>query len=407
MSANGKGFYQMTSRTVGRMLPRAFAVATLLLAACKLSRNEFQTLDSWLTCDDCDSGERAAVEAMGWKAISRLQAALVRPAAQREAVMRAKFGESYDQALMQARVPGLARKDYVNFRAANYVANYQKRAAIALADVGSLGFLHGWRARRALDQAIADSASRGYRRDVMQVVHFARATLDGPPFSGPVSPFRVSFADVVTVVAPAGDPFNGDERGVIEGGVFPEDDIPSDVVGDTLVFRAVADEGPHILTVKNAGKGNVSAHSAVLVTSVIDQNDRATSRCSPANIQCMVDSAPAIVVRPGKTFTAFLSLWGPTPADSGDRFDYFRIRNTDANSVPYTARLNWRGHGDLDLSWRRCAPVAPVVNPSGVTTDSVEQSTELVPALDCRILVVSLRPGTVDTVFARLRVTRP
>jgi hypothetical protein len=47
-----------------------------------------------------------------------------------------------------------------------------------------------------------------------------------------------------------------------------------------------------------------------------------------------------------------------------------------------------------------------VVNPSGVTADSVEQTSELVPGLDCRILVVSLLPGTVDTVFARLRVTR-
>lgn len=386
----------------GRALPLSFIVATLLLSACKLSKEEFQTLDSWLTCDDCDGGERAAVEAMGWKAISRLQAALVRPATEREAVMKAKFGQSYDQALMQARVPGLARKDYVDFRLSNYVTNYQKRAAIALADIGSLGLLHGWRARRALDVAIADSASRRYRRDAIQVIRFARATLDGPPFSGEVKPFRVSYADVVTVVAPAGQPFNGDERGVIEGGVFPPDDVPSQVNGDTLVFYAVADEGPHIITVKNA-KGNASAHSAVLMTSVRDQNDRATSRCPPTNLQCVVDSAPPITVAPGKTFTAFLSLWGGV---AGDTLDYFRIRNTAGNSVPYTARLNWRGKGNLDLSWRRCAPLATVGNQSGITTDTVERTTELVPALDCRILVVSLRSGTVDTVYARVQVSR-
>ena len=394
----------MTSPGPGRLFACAFAVATLLLSACKLSKDEFQTLDSWLTCDDCDSGERAAVEAMGWKAISRLKASLVRPAAQREAVMKAKFGQSYDQALMQARVPGLARKEYVDFRTANYVANYQKRAAMSLADIGSIGFLHGWNARRALDQAIADSAGRGYRSDVMQVVHFARATLDGPPFSGAVSPFRVSYADVIKVVAPGGQPFNGDERGVVEGGVFPPDDIPSEVVADTLLFRAVADEGPHIVTVRNVGSGSKSAYTAVLMTSVIDQNDRATSVCPPLNLQCAVDSAPPIIVGRGKTFTAFLSLWGGV---GGDTLDYFRIRNTDANSVPFTARLNWRGTGNLDLSWRRCAQVRPVVNPSGVTADTVEQTSELVPGLDCRILVVSLRPGTVDTVFARLRVTRP
>jgi hypothetical protein len=142
----------------------------------------------------------------------------------------------------------------------------------------------------------------------------------------------------------------------------------------------------------------------VLITSVIDQNDRATSRCAPTKIECIIDSAPPIVVSRGSPFTAFLTLWGASPADS---VDYFRIRNPTQTPLPLTARLNWRGKGNLDLLWRRCSPFVQVGNPSGATSDSVERTSVTVPALDCWILLVSLRPGTADTVFARLQVTTP
>lgn len=395
----------MTSPNARSFLRPLLLVVTFLLTACKLSDDEFRTLDNWLTCDDCSSGERAAVEAMGWKAISRLEAALVRPASARETVMKAKFAESYDQARMQSRAPGLTSPAYVDFRAANYVATYQKRAAESLADIGSLGLLHGWRARRALDKAISNAASRGYRDDVLRVIQFARATLDGALFSGLVTPARLSFAQVVKVVAPPGTPFNGDERGVIDGALFPPNDIPSSVVGDTLRFYVVADVGPHVLTVTNVGTGTAREHVGVLVTSTIDQNDKATGRCPPLNISCIVDSAPPIVLSPNSPFTDFVSLWNAPPA--ADSLDYFRINNTAATALPVTARLNWRGTGNPDLVWRRCSPFVQVGNLSGATSDSVEQTSVSVPAHDCWVLVVSLRPGNSDTVFARLRVTTP
>jgi hypothetical protein len=395
----------MTSPGHGSRLQHVFVVMTLLLTACRLSDNEFRTLDNWLTCDDCSSGERAAVEAMGWKAISRLEVALIRPAPAREAVMKTKFAQSYDQARINSRVPTLSAQAYVDYRVANYVATYQKRAAESLADIGSLGFLHGWRARRALDQAIADHTGRGYRDDVLGVIQFARATLDGNLFSGQVTPARLTFAEMVTVVAPPGNPFNGDERGVIDDPIFPPDDTPSSVVGDTLKFDVVARVGPHVLTVINPGTGTAREHVGVLVTSSIDQNDRAITHCLLNDTTCMVDSAPPVHVTPNLPFTGFVSLWNTAPAP--DRLDFFRINNPAATALPVTARLNWRGSGNPDLVWRRCTPFVAVGNLAGATADTVEQTSVSIPAHACWVLGVSLRPGNADTVFARVRVTTP
>jgi hypothetical protein len=100
-----------------------------------------------------------------------------------------------------------------------------------------------------------------------------------------------------------------------------------------------------------------------------------------------------------------VSLWNT--ASAPDRLDFFRINNPAATALPVTARLNWRGSGNPDLVWRRCTPFVAVGNLAGATADTVEQTSVSIPAHDCWVLGVSLRPGNADTVFARVRVTTP
>jgi hypothetical protein len=392
---------------------RGMLLACLLLTACRLSDREFNVLHAWLICDECSNGERAAVAALRSKGISRLNAELVGPSPGRDSIMRRTISQGYNL----ARVPGPDRRQqYVDFRHSNYVATYQKRAAVSLGDIGRpqkwIWFWNGWRAKRALDQAIADSASRHYRSDVVRVIKFVRASFDAPLFRGSFQPNPVSFGETISLVAPPagpfdpGAPFDGDERAELDETIFPQNQIPVVFSSDTLKTYAVASVGPHILRVSNVGATTNTELVPVLVGSLVDPNDKALMACADNDKQCVRTRSPPIVLGPGSpAFIAFLSLTRAAPKP--DSLDFFKI-TAPATLTPLnvTAELEWTGNSNLDLVWRTCSNF-DLVSAGGATNTKPEHASVQIPPTQCFILEISMRPNAPQPAFARLKVTSP
>jgi hypothetical protein len=366
-------------------------LSIVLATACRLTDEQYRSLDRWLTCDECVDGEREAVRDIGNHAISRLNAALIGPSAQKSAVMDAKFHESFPL----ARVPGITEQQYVQTLHANYVAMYQKRAAVSLGDIGGSG------ARQALDDAIAQATSRHYRPDVLRTIKDVRSRFASTRFQGTVKPGRVSFGGVVTLIAPSSAHFTGDERAFITDSVFPSGQVPFLRLADTIALSALGNLGPHTIEITNVGSTTNSEVASVIVTSLLDSNDTAMVACADSDMPCVVAHAPQI----GHPFpeTMFLALWRTPPR--ADSSDYFRIQ--PAVALPVTARINWSGPANLDLLWRRCSPFNAVGNTSGATAANPEQTSVTIPAGQCWILLVRMAPGAVGPAFARLQVTSP
>jgi len=137
-------------------------VGLVSLNACHLSKEEYTKIDAWLLCDDCANGERAAVKAIGGKAVHTLDRALIGPSPGRRANMEAQFRQAYRTLPGAPTVPESA---YVAELRDNYVALYQRRAAISLADIGDS------RALAALRRAQVQVVTRGYRSDVVRVIN--------------------------------------------------------------------------------------------------------------------------------------------------------------------------------------------------------------------------------------------
>lgn len=370
-------------------------LATILIAGCYrvCPKMEEHRIDRWLTCDECIDGERAAVLAMGQEAVPALKAALVGPSDARREVMKAKFADSYSV----SPIAGLSQSAYVDSLHSNYVATYQKRAATALGDIG------GSEAVAALQQAVQDSASRSYRTDVVQVVTFVNARLSFPHFGGTIRPGRVSFGDTITVVAAQGRPFSGISSASIVDAAFPPAQIPQRRSGDTLRFSAVAGMGSHVVAVAH-GTGARSEVAGVTIGSLLDPNDRAIIVCADADSACAVSRAPFI--GPSFPFTTFLALWNTPPR--ADNVDYLRLE-AGGTSLTVTATLEWKGNANLDMFWKRCSPFTAIVNPTGATNALIEKTTEVIPAGQCRVLLVVMRPDSIaiGPAFARLQVTSP
>ena len=372
--------------------------AALLLNACGLSEREWRTLDAWLTCDECINGERAAVKAIGHRAVPALSDALVGPPLSRQALVRAQFVNSYPGIV----VVGLAPDVYADRLLTNYVATYQKRAAISLGDLG------GNDAKAALNEALARASSRSYREDVVRQIRYVVATLTGVPFSGTLTPQRVSFGDTVTLTGSAARPFDGDELADIDGAPFPAADVVLSRGPNRLTIAALGDPGAHGVVISNAGTGTSTQIGTLIIGSVLDANDRAMLSCG--TLRCSVDSAPRISPA-SLPYRTFLSLWLTPPRT--DTLDVVRVHPDVSGSgavipLTVTATLNWGGAPNLDLRWRRCSNLASVGNDSGATGANPERSSVTISD-DCWALLVLLLPSGPPTprAFARLQITSP
>ena len=363
---------------------------------CYLSSDEFRTLHSWLTCDECVNGERSAVAAIGPKAVAMLDSALIGPSRGRQAIMRAKGEDSF----RFAQIAGQRSIDYTDARVANYVATYQKRAAVSLGDIGDK------RAREALDRAIAESSIRHYRPDVLRVITFVRSTAWLPRFSGTIAPTRVAFGRVVSVVAPTGAQFNQTTRAGIADSPFPQNQVPFRRTPDTLQFLALADVGYHAVVVTNVTGTTDSAVAPLFVNSIRDRNDSLTAGCADSNGACVTGSAQPAAPSHVVPFLTFLTL--QRASNPRDTVDFFKLE--PAVATTYTARLDWYGAANLDLFWRMCNTLSSIGNTNGATQANPETTTVAMPAGSCWILQVTMAPGGANgngPAFARLQVSTP
>jgi hypothetical protein len=132
----------------------------LALTGCKsLNQAEERTLKRWLLCEECVEGERDSVVALGDRAVDALAEALSGPPKEGRNTIRKHAEAMYDR--NPAPAP-LGRKEYVELAVGNYVATYQKRAAIALRGIGTP------RAHAVLVAALRDEGR--YRKDVLPVL---------------------------------------------------------------------------------------------------------------------------------------------------------------------------------------------------------------------------------------------
>ncbi|HEX6626842.1 MAG TPA: hypothetical protein VF105_02705 [Gemmatimonadaceae bacterium] len=347
----------------------------------ELTNNDRRVIHAWLTCDDC-TGQRASVSAIGEPAVDELDKALVGPGNEQRTIMDRKFGTSFRIAEIRTRVPTLDSAEYTTFRNANYVATYQKRAATSLADIGSDA------SRSALDRAIADSAARRYRSDVMRVIRFSRGRIGAMTYGGKIAPFRTQFADTVKISPPTGSHFTGSERVIIEDSLFPPGDIPSAVDSNAIKFLAVAPAGLHMVDVVRPGAPIDKI--PMLVTSLDDVSDRSAKTCSATNVPCMIDNAPPIIAGHTGSPPAFPVVFSGTPADS---LDFFRIPNLSAAAAQVTAALDWRGDGRVDLAWRDCTTYAQIGQTAHGTPNKTVQLSGQLPGNGCLTLQVSIADG--------------
>lgn len=377
-------------------------IAACLVGGCTtqrvLSLEDYGWLERWLTCDECVNGEREIARRMGDRAVGKLDAALVAPSPQRTALMRGKLRDSY----RFANKPGADSDAYINPRLENYIATYQKRAAISLGDIGTKP------ARDAIDRAIRDSAARDYRPDVMRTIRIVRTGVGTPRFGGRITPRHLSYGEIITVTAPPGRHFTAQDSAWIADSPFPRDQIPLGYLGDTLRFFAVGDAGQHVIVVTNPLKG-ATAVDSVTITSLMDASDRAVRGCPPANTVCAVDSAlplqSPMARAPGRPFAIFLALSRLPPRP--DTVDFLRVK--PPTNLPLTAVLDWHGPANLDLGWRKCSPFVPAPFPASAVGSfaSAESTSVVIPAGECWILQVSMGPGGNGPAFARLRVRSP
>lgn len=137
------------------------ALALLVaLAGCNPLRHaEEESLRGWLLCDECVDGELDSVLALGPRSHKSLQRFLRHgPPGDRRRNIRLQAEGMYDR----AEPGGIGREAYVDGIVQNYVASYQKRAAIALDSLGTP------RAHTILINAL--QRDPGYREDVRRVL---------------------------------------------------------------------------------------------------------------------------------------------------------------------------------------------------------------------------------------------
>ena len=372
--------------------------AALLLTGCGLTDREWRTLDAWLTCNECINGERAAARGIGQKAVPEFSSALVGPPARRQTLVRAQFANSYPG----VAIAGLTRDVYADLLLANYVATYQKRAAIPLeilvATMRRPRSMKRWPGRRPVrtGKMWCDS------------IRYVVTRSNGVPFGGTLSPLRVSFGDTLTLTGSATQPFNGDELADIDGAPFPPADVVLSRGTNELKIAALGEPGAHGVAISNVGTGTSTEIATLTIGSAVDANDRAMLSCS--SLRCSVDSAPRIVPWVSPLPDVFVLVAHPTSDRHSRRSEnpprHFPTRAAHPPAV--TATLNWQGAANLDLRWQRCSNLASAGNDSGATGANPERSSVTISD-DCWALLVLLLPGSAPAprAFARLRITSP
>jgi hypothetical protein len=144
------------------MMPRLVPLLALALAsgACDpLTPAEHRAVHDWQVCEECTDEQRNAVVQLGDRGVRPLAQAL------RDAPRKGKDVVREQTRAMHARVKppvAIAQDAYVESVVANYVATYQRRAAVGLYEIGTPA------AHNALITAARDYGR--YRADVMREI---------------------------------------------------------------------------------------------------------------------------------------------------------------------------------------------------------------------------------------------
>ena len=117
----------------------------------------------WMECEECREGQLAAVVELGDQAVGALSTLLSGgPPSDRVQVLDRALRSSYEQ-LAESGADGLPTEaEYVSQYTANYVAQYQARAARALSEIGSPQAV---RALQTMDTTAVREDVRGVLRD--------------------------------------------------------------------------------------------------------------------------------------------------------------------------------------------------------------------------------------------------
>jgi len=175
----------------------------------------------------------------------------------------------------------------------------------------------------------------------------------------------------------------------IEDSLFPANEIPAVVVGDTIKFLSIAPVGLHMVSVS---RPNIVVDKIpMFVTSLYDATDRAMTSCSAIDIPCMINQAPVIVVGHIPSPPVFPVVLTGRPADS---LDFYKIPNSSAAPTAVKASLEWRGRDLVDLIWKNCTTYTQVgqTEHGSANTHTVE-STAQIPGNGCLTLQVSIAGG--------------
>ncbi|MEX2177908.1 MAG: hypothetical protein WD801_04300 [Gemmatimonadaceae bacterium] len=284
------------------------------------------------------------------------------------------------------------KASFVAFAEQNYVANYQKRAALALRDIGTP------RATQALRSALSGS----YRPDVAEVIQYASSTIDTAKFTGTITPSSAVYGDTVVVRPPAYQPFDGNELLAVDTTACDPDDPPVALSATRMTVLIAGQMGARTLTICNVGPTNITQTASFVIRSVDDPNDRRMSACT--DLACRISMAPLLIrgqLTPANPVTAKLSLW--KSVSSQDTLDFFKFQPVAATSV--TAELEWGSSADLDLRWISCTG-PPTGNTDGATSSRPERTTFVIPAGSCTVLLVHLKSDAALE-HVRLRLTTP
>lgn len=170
---------------------RLGAAVTLLLTlqGCNLSMQERERINLYLTCDDCAHEVLPQVVDIGWRALPRLEGALVGPHDSRVAFVRENAGRAFT--LIPS--PVMDSLQFVEAAVSAYTDAYQARSAFALAEIAESETAPGcflrqlrppvacWeQARNALEDAEvrAAASSEAYSPPVRDVIQEQLQVID-------------------------------------------------------------------------------------------------------------------------------------------------------------------------------------------------------------------------------------
>jgi hypothetical protein len=220
---------------------------------------------AWLECGECLDGERAAVRGQGNWPVSALSLALLDgPGPNRRANVRRRMELTYPTGA------SLPQTEYVALGLQGYVETYQRRAAIALADIAEDGSTS---ARQALASALdsANAGSRAFPASVLRTLSEETARAAAAAFTGQLVPTTASFLDTVTVHLAAGQVVDDDDVALV-GSPFGDSVLIDRWPGsDSLRFVAMGDVGTYTVLIRRLGVAQDSAQAPFTIGAMPDR----------------------------------------------------------------------------------------------------------------------------------------